>query len=240
MAVDLDRAVVHVVEAGDEVRRRRLAGARRPDERDELAGLRDEVDPLEREPPGGTPGAGSSPPSGSGCPADAASPASASSSSADPRIIAASSGAPSTARPSPSIAVPTSSSPARAVSSCVSASSPAGSPRCVCPLAAASIARDDGIACAGYRNETSWRRTRPRRVVGSRTTASGASTISGSRSRYSKIRSKSARAPANSTCTLRSWPRGKNRRLWSVVNATMSPIVGAPGLFWMMRYPASQ
>ena len=60
-------------------------------------------------------------------------------------------------------------------------------------------------------------------------TASGASTISGSISRYSKIRSNRASAPWISTWTLSSWPSGKKSRLWSVVNATMSPIVGASG-----------
>ena len=67
------------------------------------------------------------------------------------------------------------------------------------------------------------------RPPGSRVTASGASTISGSRSRYSKIRSKSASAPWISTWTLSSWPSGKKSRLWSVVKATMSPTVGADG-----------
>ncbi len=64
------------------------------------------------------------------------------------------------------------------------------------------------------------------RSPGPAPTASGASTISGSISRYSKIRSNSASAPWISTWTLSSWPSGKNSRLWSVVNATMSPIVG--------------
>ncbi len=36
------------------------------------------------------------------------------------------------------------------------------------------------------------------------------------------------------------WPNGKNSRLWSVVNATMSPIVGAVGSFWIVSQPASQ
>ena len=38
-AVDLDRPLLHVVEAGDQVRHRRLAGSARADERRELAGL---------------------------------------------------------------------------------------------------------------------------------------------------------------------------------------------------------
>ena len=48
-AVDLDRSGVDVVQPRDQVGRRRLARARRPDERDELARLRLEVDVLERE-----------------------------------------------------------------------------------------------------------------------------------------------------------------------------------------------
>ena len=52
-------------------------------------------------------------------------------------------------------------------------------------------------------------------------TASGASTISGSISRYSKIRSNRASEPWISTWTLSSWPSGKNSRLWSVVKATI-------------------
>ena len=43
-----------------------------------------------------------------------------------------------------------------------------------------------------------------------------------------------------STCTLSSWPIGKNRRLCSVVNATMSPAVGADGLPFAAIVPASQ
>ena len=39
---------------------------------------------------------------------------------------------------------------------------------------------------------------------------------------------------------LSSWPSGKKSRLWSVVNATMSPIVGADGSPWIARNPASQ
>jgi hypothetical protein len=77
-------------------------------------------------------------------------------------------------------------------------------------------------------------------VAGSSVTASGASTISGSRSRYSKIRSKSASDPAISTWTLRSWPSGKKRRLWSVVKATMSPAVGADGSPFMASTADSQ
>ena len=69
----------------------------------------------------------------------------------------------------------------------------------------------------------------PATVGGSSATASGASTISGSISRYSKIRSNSASEPWISTWTLSSWPSGKNSRLCSVVKATMSPIVGASG-----------
>ena len=72
-------------------------------------------------------------------------------------------------------------------------------------------------------------RTLPRPSAGSSATASGASTISGSISRYSKIRSNRASAPWISTWTLSSWPSGKKSRLWSVVNATMSPIVGRVG-----------
>ena len=74
-----------------------------------------------------------------------------------------------------------------------------------------------------------------RRSPGRASTASGASTISGSISRYSKIRSNRASAPWISTWTLSSWPSGKNRRRWSVVNATMSPIVGAVGSPWIAR-----
>ncbi len=61
----------------------------------------------------------------------------------------------------------------------------------------------------------------------------GSSLISGCMSRYSKMRSNSARAPWTSTCTLSSCPRGKKRRLWRVVKATMSPMVGAFGSPWM-------
>ena len=43
------------------------------------------------------------------------------------------------------------------------------------------------------------------------------------------MRSKSASAPCTSTCTFSSWPSGKKSRDWSVVKATMSPIVGAFG-----------
>jgi hypothetical protein len=48
-AIDLDRPGVHVVEPRDEVRRRRLAGTRRPDEGDELTRIDLEVDLLEPE-----------------------------------------------------------------------------------------------------------------------------------------------------------------------------------------------
>ena len=54
------------------------------------------------------------------------------------------------------------------------------------------------------------------------------------------MRSKSASAPWTSTCTLSSWPSGKKSRLWSVVKATMSPIVGAFETPVKMRAPASQ
>ena len=49
LAVDQDLAVVGIVEAGEDSEQRALAGAARPDQRDELAGLRDEVDTVERE-----------------------------------------------------------------------------------------------------------------------------------------------------------------------------------------------
>ena len=54
------------------------------------------------------------------------------------------------------------------------------------------------------------------------------------------MRSNRASAPWISTCTLSSWPSGKNSRLWSVVKATMSPIVGAVGSPWIASQPASQ
>ena len=54
------------------------------------------------------------------------------------------------------------------------------------------------------------------------------------------MRSKSASAPWTSTWTLSSWPSGKKSRLWSVVKATMSPIVGALGTPVKMSAPASQ
>src|SRR3972149_1697161 len=84
-------------------------------------------------------------------------------------------------------------------------------------------------APAGYRNATFRKVTPPRTVAGSRATASGGAPISGSISRYSKIRSNSASAPWISTWIPRSWPSGKKSRDWRVVNATMSPIVGALG-----------
>ena len=89
----------------------------------------------------------------------------------------------------------------------------------------ASTGRGGGPGSGTTRRGTTW----PRTVAGSRATASGASTISGSSPRYSKIRSNRASAPWISTCTLSSWPSGKKSRLWSVVKATMSPIVGADG-----------
>ncbi len=54
------------------------------------------------------------------------------------------------------------------------------------------------------------------------------------------MRSNSASDPWISTCTLSSCPIGKNSRLWSVVNATMSPAVGADGLPFAAIVPASQ
>ncbi len=54
------------------------------------------------------------------------------------------------------------------------------------------------------------------------------------------MRSNSAREPWISTWTLSSWPIGKNSRLWSVVNATMSPAVGALGSPFAASVPASQ
>ena len=70
-------------------------------------------------------------------------------------------------------------------------------------------------------------------------TASGASVISCGISRYSKIRSNSARAPWISTCTFSSCPSGKKSRDWSVVKATIVPIetlVSPP----MISVPASR
>jgi hypothetical protein len=56
-----------------------------------------------------------------------------------------------------------------------------------------------------------------------KSTASGASTMSGTTSRYSKIRSKRARDDRSSTETCSSCPIGKYRRVCSVVNATTVP-----------------
>ena len=91
----------------------------------------------------------------------------------------------------------------------------------------ASVAR--GLAPPGSGTTRPRKRDRAAHVAGSSATASGASTISGSMSRYSKIRSNSASEPWISTWTLSSWPSGKNSRLWRVVKATMSPAVGASG-----------
>ena len=75
-------------------------------------------------------------------------------------------------------------------------------------------------------------------VAGPRPPAS--STIDGSMSRYSKIRSNSASAPCTSTWTLSSWPSGKNSRDWSVVKATMSPADGRVRVALDGQQPASQ
>ena len=83
-------------------------------------------------------------------------------------------------------------------------------------------------------------RTLPRVVVCVSATASGASTISGSISRYSKIRSKRASEPWISTWMPSSWPSGKKSRLWRVVKATIVPADGALGLPLAASVPASQ
>ncbi len=54
------------------------------------------------------------------------------------------------------------------------------------------------------------------------------------------MRSNRASDAVSSTCTFKSWPIGKNRRLWSVVKATMSPAVGADGSPFIARAAASQ
>ena len=54
------------------------------------------------------------------------------------------------------------------------------------------------------------------------------------------MRSKSASEPWISTCTLSSWPSGKNSRLWSVVKATIAPALAASGLPFAAIVPASQ
>ena len=77
-------------------------------------------------------------------------------------------------------------------------------------------------------------------MAGSSATASGASTISGSISRYSKIRSNRASEPWISTWTLSSWPSGKNSRLWSVVNATIVAGRRGVGSPLAASVPASQ
>ena len=112
------------------------------------------------------------------------------------------------------------------------------------PCAAASGARRRPSAAAlvgpdsGTRRGGSGSRRAP--ASGSRATASGRVDDRPARSRYSKMRSNRASAPWTSTWTLSSWPSGKKRRDWSVVKATMSPIVGAVGSPWMASQPASQ
>ena len=54
------------------------------------------------------------------------------------------------------------------------------------------------------------------------------------------MRSNSANDPWISTCTLSSWPNGKNRRDWSVVKATIAPAVGAFVNPFAAIVPASQ
>ena len=80
-----------------------------------------------------------------------------------------------------------------------------------------------------YRKDTSRSATRPPVATDGRSTASGSSTMSGFRSRYSKIRSKSASDERSSTETWSSCPIGKYSRVWSVVKATMVPAeIGCP------------
>ena len=192
MSVDLDRAGVDVVQPRDEVGRRGLARARRPDEGHQLARLRLEVDALERErrersrSPAPRPGA----PSAQrrlGERLDAPPPSTGAAAQRGLDLLRRSAMLVTLAR-------------AR------HAPAPTGRPR----SGSGTTRRGSGPARGP--------------VAASRATASGASTISGSISRYSKIRSNRASAPWISTCTLSSWPSGKNSRLWSVVNATMSPI----------------
>ena len=76
-----------------------------------------------------------------------------------------------------------------------------------------------------YRNHTPSNRTRPSTWSGAIATASGESSISGSRSRYSKIRSNNAIDEWISVETCSIDPIGKNRRDWSVVKATIVPAV---------------
>jgi hypothetical protein len=54
------------------------------------------------------------------------------------------------------------------------------------------------------------------------------------------MRSNSASEPWISTWMLSSWPSGKNKRLWRVVNATMTPADGAFGEPLAANVPASQ
>ena len=186
VAVDLDRALVDVVEPRDQVGRRRLARARRADERHELA----RAGPRSRCPRARRPGELGSRHDRLG--------------RRGPRPRRRHPGP----RPRPLVGSVVSSLGRRATGD---GRSPGSGTR----------------RCGPHARRATWR--------ASRAIASGASTISGSISRYSKIRSNSASAPWISTWTLSSWPSGKNSRLWSVVNATMSPIVGAVGSPWIAR-----
>ena len=200
--------VVDVVQPRDEVGRRGLARARRPDERHELA----RAAPRSRCPRGRT----------------------AAAARRRPRELAARAGRhrhASSARPR-GAAVVASSRPCRRPS----AGRRRPRPRSSLGVAVAPRPRRRALdgrvgSGSGTRRRGSGRWPRDRRRV-ERRPRPGASTISGSISRYSKIRSNSASEPWISTWTLSSWPSGKNSRLWSVVNATIvagaSARVGSP------------
>ena len=99
-----------------------------------------------------------------------------------------------------------------------------------CPGSASKLTpRSASSGTPAYRKYTSRSATRPAVPTVGRSTASGASTMSGFRSRYSNIRSNSASDERSSTETWSSCPIGKYSRVCSVVKATMVPAeIGCP------------
>ena len=99
-----------------------------------------------------------------------------------------------------------------------------------CPGSASKLTpRSASSGTPAYRKYTSRSATRPAVPTVGRSTASGASTMSGFRSRYSNIRSNSASDERSSTETWSSCPIGKYSRVCSVVKATMVPaVIGCP------------